>query len=115
MLITKTRLKEIIKEEISRGLEEDATQKDVQRVGDKLGKVPGLANYFSRVDTPQELVEMLELIVSFLPEKFKASHVRSAMSTVVRDMQQKEKQPTATPDAEPAPDATQQGTPPEQV
>ena len=53
--------------------------------------------------------------MSFLPEKFKASHVRSAMSTVVRDMQQKEKQPTATPDAEPAPDATQQGTPPEQV
>ena len=58
MLITKTRLKEIIKEEISRGLEEDATQKDVQRVGDKLGKVPGLANYFSRVDTPQGFIEL---------------------------------------------------------
>ena len=92
MKLTKSQLKQIIKEELESALPSDATgatpaakqKSDVERIGKKLGKVWGLENLTSMINNRIELEQFLENVLGMISDKLQPTDIKMVLSKLYK-------------------------------
>jgi len=92
MKLTKSQLKQIIKEELESALPSDATgdspaakqKSDVERIGKKLGKVSGLESLTSMINSRVELEQFLENVLGMISDKLQPADIKMVLAKLYK-------------------------------
>tara|TARA_R100000152_G_C6769181_1_gene194920 strand:+ start:320 stop:610 length:291 start_codon:yes stop_codon:yes gene_type:complete len=92
MKLTKSQLRQIIKEELESALSSEAAgaspaakqKADVERIGKKLGKVSGLENLTSMINDRVELQQFLGNVLRMISDKLKPTDIKMVLAKLYK-------------------------------